>query len=108
MSLTNLFQPATEDESPEAMCFPQNPPTGLLKLWIGISNSESAESERIQFRFTNPIPRIRSFWSESDPDAPFKDPDPRIRSGVNDTSLLERLCLSQKWHLALCLVTMAV
>ncbi|GBN40691.1 hypothetical protein AVEN_179259-1, partial [Araneus ventricosus] len=36
----------------------------------------------------NPIPRIRSFWSESDPVVPFEDPDPRIRSGVNDTSLL--------------------
>ncbi|GBO08058.1 hypothetical protein AVEN_46914-1 [Araneus ventricosus] len=35
----------------------------------------------------NPIPRIRSFWSESDPVVPFEDPDPRIRSGVNDISL---------------------
>ncbi|GBM82258.1 hypothetical protein AVEN_35632-1 [Araneus ventricosus] len=45
---------------------------------------------------TNPIPRIRSFWSESDPVVPFEDsdpfipfedPDPMIRSGVNDSSL---------------------
>ncbi|GBM22706.1 hypothetical protein AVEN_81467-1 [Araneus ventricosus] len=55
--------------------------------------SDSPDSSRIRFQgfMTNPIPRIRrirSFWSESDPVVPFKDPDPRIRSGVNDSSLL--------------------
>ncbi|GBN29839.1 hypothetical protein AVEN_13768-1 [Araneus ventricosus] len=30
---------------------------------------------------------IRSFWSDSSPVVPFEDPDLRIRSGVNDTSL---------------------
>ncbi|GBN08902.1 hypothetical protein AVEN_75462-1, partial [Araneus ventricosus] len=74
----------------------------LPKLWIRIGDSESesvipnprnqSESNsdsRIRFRgfITNPIPRIRSFWSESDPVVPFEDPERRIRSGVNDSSL---------------------
>ncbi|GBN82521.1 hypothetical protein AVEN_186461-1 [Araneus ventricosus] len=32
--------------------------------------------------------RIRSFWSDLGPVVPFEDPDLRIRSGVNDLSLL--------------------
>ncbi|GBM17154.1 hypothetical protein AVEN_251063-1 [Araneus ventricosus] len=72
----------------------------LPKLWIRISDSESesvipnprnqSESNsdsRIRGFIINPIPRIRSFWSESDQVVPFEDPDPRIRSGVNDSSL---------------------
>ncbi|GBO32562.1 hypothetical protein AVEN_107074-1 [Araneus ventricosus] len=81
----------------------QNETNPLPKLWIGISDSESesvipnprnqSESNfdsRIRFCgfIANPIPRIRSFCSESDPFVPFEDPDPRIRSGVNDTSLV--------------------
>ncbi|GBM04639.1 hypothetical protein AVEN_75593-1 [Araneus ventricosus] len=59
---------------------------------IPIHESDSADSSRIRFRvfIVNPIPRIRrirSFCSESDPVVPFEDPDPRIRSGVNDSSL---------------------
>ncbi|GBN59566.1 hypothetical protein AVEN_11344-1 [Araneus ventricosus] len=83
----------------------QNETNPLPKLWIRISDSESesvipnprnqSESNsdsRIRFRrfITNPIPRIRSFWSESYLVVPFKDPDPQIRSGVNDSSLVTR------------------
>ncbi|GBN99255.1 hypothetical protein AVEN_22125-1 [Araneus ventricosus] len=49
----------------------------------------------------NPIPRIRSFWSESDPVVSFEDPDQRIRSGVNDTSLLLSCCRRVIWVLHL-------
>ncbi|GBM41292.1 hypothetical protein AVEN_202884-1 [Araneus ventricosus] len=57
------------------------------------NQSESNSDSRIRFRgfITNPIPRyrrIRSFWSKSDPVVPFEEPDPRNRSGVNDSSLL--------------------
>ncbi|GBN86207.1 hypothetical protein AVEN_138991-1 [Araneus ventricosus] len=88
----------------------QNETNPLPKLWIRISDSESesvipypqnqSESNsdsRIRFRefIKNPIPRIHhesilrilSFWSESDPVVPFEDPDPRNRSGENDSSL---------------------
>ncbi|GBM04508.1 hypothetical protein AVEN_197909-1 [Araneus ventricosus] len=82
----------------------QNETNPLPKLWIRISDSESesvipnprnqSESNsdsRIRFRgfTTNPIPRIRSFWSESDPVVPFEDSDPLIRSGMNDSSLID-------------------
>ncbi|GBO03819.1 hypothetical protein AVEN_90451-1 [Araneus ventricosus] len=72
------------------------------------NQSESNSDSRIRFRgiitnrlprnhhesdyrgfITNPIPRIRSFWSESDPVVPFEDPDIRIRSGVNYSSLVK-------------------
>ncbi|GBN31599.1 hypothetical protein AVEN_214433-1 [Araneus ventricosus] len=81
----------------------RNETNHLPKLWIRISDSESesvipnlrnqSESNsdsRIRFRrfIMNPIRRIRSFWSESDLVVPFEDPDPQIRSGVNDSSLL--------------------
>ncbi|GBO03974.1 hypothetical protein AVEN_121681-1 [Araneus ventricosus] len=81
----------------------QNETNSLPKLWIRISDSESesvipnprnqSESNsdsRIRFLgfIMNRIPRIRSFWSESDPVVPFEDPDLQIRSGVNDSSLL--------------------
>ncbi|GBN42209.1 hypothetical protein AVEN_226628-1 [Araneus ventricosus] len=91
-------------------CSFQNETNPLPKLWIRISDSDSEsiipnprnpiprihhesdfeDSSRIRFRgfITNPIRRIRSFWSESDPVVPFEDPYPRIRSGVNDSSLL--------------------
>ncbi|GBM90252.1 hypothetical protein AVEN_154261-1 [Araneus ventricosus] len=72
----------------------------LLRLCIRISDSESESAnpnrnQQIRIHgFTHPIPRIRSFqrlrsfWSESDSFVPFEESDPRIRSGVNDTSLL--------------------
>ncbi|GBM64558.1 hypothetical protein AVEN_232736-1 [Araneus ventricosus] len=75
----------------------------LPKLWIRISDSESESvipnprsqnesnsDSRIRFHgfITNPIPRLRSFWSESGPFVTFEDPDPRIRSGANDSSLI--------------------
>ncbi|GBM23916.1 hypothetical protein AVEN_52121-1 [Araneus ventricosus] len=58
----------------------------------GFINPKSMDSQ-IRFRgfITNPIPRIRSFWSESDPVVPFEESDPRIRSGVNDTSLTDNI-----------------
>ncbi|GBN82223.1 hypothetical protein AVEN_111552-1 [Araneus ventricosus] len=81
-------------------CSFQNETNPLPKLWIRISDSESVipnprnQSEsnsdsQIRFRgfIMNPIRRIRSFWSESDPVVAFEDPDPRIRSGVDDSSL---------------------
>ncbi|GBN70552.1 hypothetical protein AVEN_187652-1 [Araneus ventricosus] len=53
-----------------------------------IHKSESKDSQ-IRFRgfITNRIRRICSFWSEWDLIVPFEESDPRIRSGVNDTSL---------------------
>ncbi|GBL59561.1 hypothetical protein AVEN_49460-1 [Araneus ventricosus] len=92
----------------------QNETNPLPKLWIRIndsesesvipnprnqskSNSDSADSSRIRFRefITNPIPRIQHESDSADsfllvgigPLVPFEDPDPRIRSGVNDSSL---------------------
>ncbi|GBM98753.1 hypothetical protein AVEN_74725-1 [Araneus ventricosus] len=88
----------------------QNETNPLPKLWIRINDSESESvipnqrnqsqsnsDSRIRFRtfVTNliprnhheSIPRIRSFSSESDPLVPFEAPDPRNRSGVNDSSL---------------------
>ncbi|GBL73506.1 hypothetical protein AVEN_159495-1 [Araneus ventricosus] len=69
----------------------QNETNPLPKLWIRISDSESESvipNPRIHHVITNPIRRIRSFWSESDPVVPFEDSDPRIRSGVSDSSLV--------------------
>ncbi|GBL83946.1 hypothetical protein AVEN_100834-1 [Araneus ventricosus] len=60
----------------------QNETNPLPKLWIRICDSESES--------VIPNPRIRSFWSESDPVVPFEDPDPRFRSGVNDSLLIPR------------------
>ncbi|GBN97039.1 hypothetical protein AVEN_149407-1 [Araneus ventricosus] len=88
----------------------QNEANHLPKLWIRISdsesesvipnprnNSDSNSDSRIRFRgfVTNliprnhheSIPRIRSFSSKSDPLVTFEAPDPRNRSGVNDSSL---------------------
>ncbi|GBN11975.1 hypothetical protein AVEN_214638-1 [Araneus ventricosus] len=70
----------------------------LLRLWIRISDSES---EHEAAESVNPIRQIHK--SESTDSflladlfflvgigsfVPFQEPDPRIRSGVNDTSLL--------------------
>ncbi|GBN36955.1 hypothetical protein AVEN_127467-1 [Araneus ventricosus] len=101
----------------------QNETNPLPKLWNRISDSESVsvipnprnQSEsnsdsQIRFRgfITNPIPwirqirslqRIRSFWSELDPVVPFEDPDPRNRSGVNDSSLICNITLKIRFKL---------
>ncbi|GBN34604.1 hypothetical protein AVEN_130431-1 [Araneus ventricosus] len=91
----------------------QNETNPLPKLWIRISDSESesvipnprnqSESNsdsRIRFPgfITDPIPRIRTFCSKSNPVVPFEDPDPRIRSGVNDSSLLTTAGVERQRH----------
>ncbi|GBN37672.1 hypothetical protein AVEN_139032-1 [Araneus ventricosus] len=86
------------------------PPTQstCLSLW----NEESVSERGVRIRTGSPNPnpngesgsirgvrvlnekrsrsfqRIRSFWSDSSPIVPYQDPDCRIRSGVNDPSLI--------------------
>ncbi|GBM37163.1 hypothetical protein AVEN_205600-1 [Araneus ventricosus] len=68
-----------------------------------IHESDSADSSRIRFRgfIMNPTPRIRFFWSESDPAVTFEDLDPRILSGVNDSSLEQSLLTFRERRIAL-------
>ncbi|GBN12865.1 hypothetical protein AVEN_185959-1 [Araneus ventricosus] len=83
--ILNLNHDAVESVNPipthESDC-------GFINPILRIHGSNYVDSRIRICGFMNPNPRIRSFWSDSDPVVPFEEPDPRIRSGVNNTSLM--------------------